>query len=61
MKVLKSSHKNSNSKKIKSIFHHFCPGRPVSLTICPIKQCGTLSYVVNQLGRYAGVVDHLAL
>ena len=39
MKVLmiRSSHKNSNSKKTKSIFHHFCPGLPVSLTLCPIK------------------------
>jgi len=30
MKFLRSSHKNSNSKKIKSIFHHFCLGLPVS-------------------------------
>jgi len=38
MKVLmvRSSYKNSNSKKTKSIFHLFCPGLPVSLTLCPI-------------------------
>jgi len=39
MKVLvaSSSHKNSNRKEAKSVFHNFCPGPPVSLTLCPIK------------------------
>jgi len=47
MKVLmiRSSHENSNIKKKKSIFYHFCPVLPVRLTICPIKQCGTLCKV----------------
>ena len=38
MKVLmtRTSHKNSNSEKTKSMFHHFCLGLPVSLTLCPI-------------------------
>jgi len=39
MKVLtvRSSHKDSNRKEAKSIFHHFCPSLPVLLTHCPIK------------------------
>ena len=41
--MVRSNHKNSNRKEAKSVFHHFCPGLPVSLTLCPIKQCGTLS------------------
>ena len=36
MKVLivRSSHKNSNKKETNSVFHHFCPGLPVSLALC---------------------------
>ena len=45
--MIRSSHKNSNSEKTKSISHHFCPGLPVSLTLCPIKQCCTLSQAVS--------------
>ena len=41
--MIRNNYKNSNSKKTKSIFHHFCPGLPVPLTLCPIKQCGTWS------------------
>jgi hypothetical protein len=35
--MVRSSHKNSNSNKeeAQSAFHHFCPGLPVSLTLCP--------------------------
>ena len=44
--MISSIHENSNSKDTKSVFHHFCPGLPVSLTLCPITQCGTLSYYV---------------
>jgi len=37
MKMLMlGSHKNSNSTKTKSIFHHFFPDLQVSLTLCPI-------------------------
>jgi len=28
-----SSHRNSNRKGKKSVFHRFCPGLPVSLTL----------------------------
>jgi hypothetical protein len=47
--LIMSSHKSSNSNKeeVQSVFHHFCPGLPVSLTLCPISQCGTLSQVVS--------------
>ena len=31
-----SRHKNSDRKETKSIFHRFCPGLPISLTLCPI-------------------------
>jgi hypothetical protein len=34
--MIRSSHKNSNREETKSVFHHFCPGLPVSLTFCPI-------------------------
>ena len=48
MKVLiRSSHKNSKSKKTKSIFHHFYPSLSVSLTLCPIKQCGRRNWWHN--------------
>jgi hypothetical protein len=54
-----SSHKSSNSNKEEeqSVFHHFCPGLPVSLTLCPISQCGTLSQVVSVHG-FAEVAWH---
>jgi len=32
--IIRSSHKNSNRKETKSVFHHFCRGLPVSLTLC---------------------------
>jgi hypothetical protein len=37
--MMRSSHKNSNSNKeeAQSVFHNFCPGLPVLLTLCPIK------------------------
>ena len=52
MKVLKirNNHKNNNNKKANSVFHHFYPSLPVTLTLCPIKQCGTLSKVVSVHG-----------
>jgi hypothetical protein len=39
IKVLmaRNSHKNINRKGTKSVFHHFCTGLPVSLTLCPIR------------------------
>jgi len=30
--IISSSHKNSNRERTKSVFHHFCPGLPVSLS-----------------------------
>jgi len=41
------SHKNSDRKEARSVFHYFCPGLPVWLTLCPIKQCSTLSWMVS--------------
>jgi hypothetical protein len=35
--TISSSHEDSNGKGTKSVFHHFCPGLPVSLTFCPIR------------------------
>ena len=59
MKVLtvSSSHKNSNKKGTNSVFHHFCPGLPVSLALCPIEQCGTLSQTVSIHG-FAEAAQH---
>jgi len=31
--MISSSHKDSNREGTKSIFHNFCPGLPVSLTL----------------------------
>ena len=36
--MLSSSHKNSNKKDAKSVFHHFCPVLPASLTLCLINR-----------------------
>jgi hypothetical protein len=49
---MSSSHKSSNSNKegVQSVSHHFCPGLPVLLTLCPISQCGTLSQMVSVRG-----------
>jgi hypothetical protein len=33
--MISSSHKSSNREGMKSVFHHFCPGLPVSLTLYP--------------------------
>jgi len=35
--IIRSSHRNSNREGKKSVFHHFCPGLPVSLTLCHTK------------------------
>jgi len=35
--MIRSSHRNSNREGKKSVFHHFCPGLPVSLTLCPTR------------------------
>jgi hypothetical protein len=47
--IIRSSLKTSNSNKerVQSVFLHFCPGLPVSLTPCPIRQCGTLFQMVS--------------
>ena len=56
--IIWSTHKNSNSNKgARSVFQHFCPGLPVSLTLCPISQCGTLSQMVSLHG-FAEVAQH---
>jgi len=31
--IVSSSHKNSNRKEGKSVFHNFCPGLPLSLAL----------------------------
>jgi hypothetical protein len=50
--IIRSSHKSSNSNKeeVQSVFHHFCPGLPLSLTLCPISQCSTLSQMISVMG-----------
>jgi len=35
--MISSGHEDSKSEGTKSVFHHFCPGLPVSLTYCPIR------------------------
>jgi len=55
--IVRSSPKNSNRKEAKSVSHPFCPGLPVSLTLCPIKQCGTLSYMVSVHGVRGGYIE----
>jgi hypothetical protein len=43
------SHKSSSNNSTVS-FHHFFPGLPVSLTLCPISQCAILSQMVSICG-----------
>jgi len=35
--IIRSSHKDSNKEGTKSVFYHFCPSLPVSLTFCPTR------------------------
>jgi len=35
--IIRSSQRNSNREGKKSVLHHFCPGLPVSLTLCPTR------------------------
>jgi hypothetical protein len=56
--IIRGSQKSGNSSKegVQSDFHNFCPGLPVSLTLCPISQSGTLSQMVSvHLGQYAAL------
>jgi hypothetical protein len=58
--IISSSHKcnnnnnnnNNNNKEevVQSVFHNFSPSLPVSLILCPISQCGTLSQMVSVHG-----------
>jgi hypothetical protein len=41
--IISSSHKKSNREERKSVSRHFCPGLPVSLTFCPVRQRSILS------------------
>jgi hypothetical protein len=35
--MINSSHKDSNRKGTRSVFHHFCPGLPELFTLCSIR------------------------
>jgi len=37
--TISSSHRDSNREETRSVFHHFCPGLPVSLTLHNAVRC----------------------
>ena len=53
--MIRSSQKNSSSKRTKSILNHLCPGLPLSLTFYPLHKtvkpdvCGVMSSIITKV------------